>query len=69
MAPRDELTLDSYEIEKQKSDVHNFYRNFCKACDGTEEQLIKNSQVRRVLMVMETAFKSAEAGQTIEVDI
>ncbi len=69
MAPRDELTLDSYEVEKPKSDVHNFYRNFCKACDGKEEQLICNSQVRRVLMVMETAFKSAEAGQTIEVDI
>jgi len=69
MAPRDHLTLDEYDNEIPKSDVHNFYRNFCAAIDGKEEQFIKNWQVRRVLAVMEAAFTSAELMQTQKVDI
>ena len=69
MAPRDHLTLDEYEIDRQTSDVHNFYRNFCAAIDGKEEQLIKNCEARRVLRVMETAFESAEKHQTVSVEI
>jgi len=69
MAPRDELTLDSYEEEIPKSDVHNFYRNFCKAIDGAEEQFIKNYEVMRVLKVMENSFLSAEKCQTVSVEI
>lgn len=69
MAPRDSLTLDYYEIEKPFSDVHDFYRNFCNAIDGKEEQLVKNGEVRRVLQVMEAAFKSDEKQQTLKVDI
>ena len=68
MAPRDEITLDFYEIERPTSDVHDFYRNYTAAIDGKEEQLIKNWQVRRVLRVMEAAFKSAEVG-ALKVDI
>ena len=66
MAPRDEITLDFYEIERPTSDVHDFYRNFTRAIDGKEEQLIKNSEVRRTLLVMENAFKSAEEKTTIK---
>ncbi len=69
MAPRDSLTLDEYEIERPTSDVHNFYRNFCTAVDGKAEQLIKNNEVRRVLLVMENCFKSAEIMQTVKVEI
>ena len=69
MAPRDLLTLDEYDIEIPSSDVHNFYRNFCSAIDGETEQLIKNSQVRRVLSVMEACFESAKKHQTVEVEI
>lgn len=69
MAPRDSLTLDEYDIEKPVSDVHNFYRNFCDAIDEKAEQNILNSEVRRVLSVMEACFLSAERHQTIEVDI
>jgi len=69
MAPRDGLTLDIYENEIPKSDVHEFYRNFCLAIDGREEQFIKNTQVRRVLKVMEAALLSAKTGNTVEVDI
>lgn len=69
MAPRDEITLDSYEIPRPKSDVHDFYRNLVKAVDGEEEQLIKLCEVRRVLLVMENCFKSAELGKVMDVDI
>ena len=69
MAPRDELTLDMYELEKCTSDVHEFYRNFCDAISGETAQIVKNDQVRRVLCVMEAAFKSAAEKQTLKVNI
>lgn len=62
MAPRDEITTDTYEVEKPQSDVHDFYRNLTKAIDGTEAQFITHAQVRRVLKVMEAAFKSDSLG-------
>ena len=40
-----------------------------KAVDGIESQLIKLEEVRRVLLVMEGCFKSAELGQALEVNI
>ncbi len=69
MAPRDEVTLDMYEVERPVSDVHDFYRNYCAALDGKEELLITLPQVRRVMQVMETAFVSAEKHQAVEVEI
>ena len=69
MAPRDELTIKSYEIDRPVSDVHDFYRNFVRAIDGKEPQLIKNCEVRRVLCVMEECFNSAESGNAIAVEI
>ncbi len=68
MAPRDEITVDSYELERPTSDVHDFYRNFTAAIDGKEEQFIKNEEVRRVLLVMENAFKSAAEKTYIKTD-
>lgn len=68
MAPRDEITLDTYEIERPVSDVHDFYRNLVKAIDGKEEQIVKLDQVRRVLQVMEACFKSAETNSAIVFD-
>ena len=69
MAPRDEITIDSYEIERPTADVHDFYRNFTAAIDGKCEQLIKNPEVRRVLLVMQAAFKSAENLESLKVNI
>ena len=69
MAPRDEITLDSYEIERPTSDVHDFYRNYVAAIDGKEEQLIKNEEVRRVLLVMENAFRSNDSKSSVSTDI
>ncbi len=69
MAPRDEITLDMYEAERPVSDVHDYYRNFCNALDGKETSLITHAEVRRVMQVMEAAFKSSAEKQAIEVSI
>ena len=64
MAPRDSITMDVYEKEIPKSDVHDFYRNVCNAIDGKENQLVTHAQVGLVLKIMEHCFKSQ--GQTIK---
>lgn len=69
MAPRDEITLDEYDVERPQSDVHDYYRNFCAAIDGKEDSLITHAQVRRVMQVMEAAFESAETHTCLKVEI
>ena len=69
MAPRDEITLDEYEWERPKSDVHDYYRNYCKAIDGEEQSLITHKELRRVMQVMEAAFASADRHTAIETEI
>ena len=69
MAPRDHLTLDEYDLEIPRSDVHDFYRNFCLAMDGKAEQLVTHSQIRRVMSVVEACFESDAKKQTLEVNI
>ncbi len=66
MAPRDSVTLDTYELEIPKSDVHDFYRNFVNAIDGKCTQLVTHNQMRLDMKIMEHAFKSAELNQTIK---
>lgn len=68
MAPRDDITLDIYEAERPQSDVHDFYRNFCAALNGETQPLITHSEVRRVMQVMESAFKSSAEKQRLEVN-
>ena len=60
MAPRDEITLDTYELERPASCVHDFYKNLVRAIDKEEEPFVKLHEVRRVLEVMEACFESAE---------
>ncbi len=69
MAPRDEITLDFYEIDRPVSDVHDYYRNLIAAIDGKAEIFVKLHEVRRVLEVMEAAFLSAEKKAVIKVEI
>lgn len=65
MAPRDEITTDTYEVDRPAADVHDFYRNVCKAVDGEETQLITHPQMRKVMRTMELAMESAEKGQVV----
>ena len=68
MAPRTDATTKTYEIERPVSDVHDYYRNFVKAVDGVEPQLVTHSEMRRVMKVMMAAFESAKLGQTVDFD-
>jgi predicted dehydrogenase len=65
MAPRDEITTKTYELEKPASDVHDYYRNFCKAIEGVEEQFVTHKQMLRTLSVIEAAFESVEKNMVI----
>ncbi len=69
MAPRDIDSCEQYEIKLPKSDVHDFYHNFINAIDNKEPQIVKNCEVRRVLQVIEAAFKSDREHQRIKVEI
>lgn len=69
MAPRDELTLKEYDIERPTSDVHEFYRNFSATLDNKAEPLIKLGEVRRVMQVMEAAFESDAKRAVIKTNI
>ena len=69
MAPRDEITLDFYELDRPSSDVHDYYRNLTSAIDGKCEIFVKLPEVRRVLQVMEYAFRSSAEGNAISVNI
>ena len=66
MAPRDDKTTVTYDIERPVSDVHDFYRNLVKAIDGEEEQIVTHKQLMRVMKVMEAAFESDRVGAPIE---
>ena len=66
MAPRDEITTDKYEMDIPESDVHDYYRNICKAIEGTETQLVTHKQMLRVLSVIEACFESVDKKAVIE---
>lgn len=65
MAPRAEDTLETYEIPRPDSNVHDYYRNFIAATHGEAKQIVTHAQMRRVLKVMEAAFLSDEAKAVI----
>lgn len=65
MAPRDGITLDTYEIDRPEADVYDFYRNVVDVIDGRAEQFVSNESVMRVLRVIEAAFESEKQGKPI----
>ncbi len=69
MAPRDSVTVEEFSVERPKSDVHDYYRNFCAAIDGCATQMVTHAEMRLVMRVMELAFLSAEQGQRIPFSI
>ena len=69
MAPRDEITLDEYDIARPQSDVHDFYRNFKKAINGECAPLISTDEVLRVMKIAQAAFLSDETHTAVETDI
>ena len=68
MAPRDEKTTTESYIERPASDVHDFYRNYCKAIRGEEEMIVTHDQLMRVMKIMEASFKSDEIGAPVSIE-
>ena len=68
MAPRTDATVNEYEIAQPASDAHDFYRNLVDAIDGKAEKLILDAEVRRVLLVIDAAFKSAATNSVVTFD-
>lgn len=69
MAPRDNLTTETGTVESIKLDVHDYYRNFCRAVEGKEEQIVKHDEMMRVIKVIEAGFESVEKNAAIKVSI
>jgi scyllo-inositol 2-dehydrogenase (NADP+) len=68
MAPRDEITTRSYDLEKPASDVHDFYRNICDSIEGKATQFVTHEEMMRVMKTMEAAFESVERKSVIFFD-
>ena len=66
MAPRDEVTTDTYRVAKPKSDVHDYYRHFVAAIRDEREQDVTYDQMRTDLAVILAAFESAETGLPVK---
>ncbi len=66
MAPRNENTISTYELDQPKSNVHEFYMNVCDAIDGKAEQIVKHCELMRVMKVMEACFASVEANAPVD---
>ena len=45
-------------------DLREYYANLRDAIDGKAEPIVKTSQVRSVVRVLEAAFESAKTGKT-----
>lgn len=65
MAPRTDETIKEYPLPQVECDIKDFYRNVAKAAAGEEEQLIKHSELMRVMKLMEALFESAEKNVVI----
>ncbi len=68
MAPRDAKTTTESFIPRPKSDVHDFYRNFCAAVRGEAEMLITHKQLMRVMKIMEASFESDAKGTPVKIE-
>lgn len=68
MAPPSEEATTTYPIEKVAADFDGFYTNFYDVVKGTAEPIVKNSEVRTVLALIETIFDAAERKEVITLD-
>ena len=68
MAPRNYDSIKETFFPQPAADVHDFYRNFVKAIDGKETQLVTHEQQINLMKIMEAAFKSDELGLPVEIN-
>lgn len=66
MAPRTEETIKEEALKIVNSDIKDFYRNVMGAIRGEEEILVKNTEVMRVMRLMESIRESVIKKKVIE---
>lgn len=66
MAPRDEVTTETYRIPCPASDVHDFYRHYVNAIRTGGAQDVTYDQMRTDLRVILAAFESVETGKVVK---
>ncbi len=66
MAPRDEVTTDTYRVPRPASDVHDYYRHYVNAIRTGAAQDVTYDQMRADLRVILAAFESAETGKVVK---
>ncbi|MEC0111357.1 Gfo/Idh/MocA family oxidoreductase [Paenibacillus taichungensis] len=65
MAPPSEQSTLKFAIEKPDLEEQSFYENFVSVLEGKSEIAIKNDEVHRVLVLIETIFEAAETRSVI----
>ncbi|MEK5477791.1 Gfo/Idh/MocA family oxidoreductase [Paenibacillus sp. FSL R5-0407] len=65
MAPPSEESTLNLPIEKPAPAVQSFYANYVSAIEGTAEPVVKNEEVHRVLVLIETIFEAAATKSVI----
>ena len=66
MAPRDELTTETYRVARPASNVHDYYRHFINAIRTGAAQDVTNEHMRADLKVILSAFESIESGKVVK---
>lgn len=65
MAPRNDDSITEYPLPPVESNVCEFYYNIVDVIDGKASPVVKNTEVMRVMRVLEAAFESAEKNEVI----
>lgn len=66
MAPRLENTIDEEVLPVQKSELREYYRNVMSTIEGKTEILVKNTEVLRIMKLMEACTLSDETEQVVD---
>lgn len=68
-APQPPESKEMLPLPKVSAEWTEFYENYARAIEGKEPLIVKPSEVRRVLTVMEKVFESDRLKKSIEVEI
>ncbi len=69
MAPPSEESTIRGPIERAEKIPEEFYNNFVAVLEGTAKPAVPNTEVHRVLVLIETLFEAAEQNQVIHREI
>jgi predicted dehydrogenase len=56
-------------VESVRGEWTDYYRNIADVLAGRAELIVTPEQVRRAMLVLDAAMQSAEAGETIRLNI